>query len=33
VHQRIGAQLAGVLDQVVREAVVVVEDEKHDPRS
>ena len=33
VDHRIGAQLACVLDQVVGEAVVVVEDEKHDPRS
>ena len=33
VDHRIGAQFAGVLDQVVGEAVVVVEDEEHDSRS
>ena len=33
VDHRIGAQLAGVLDQVVGEAVVVVEDEEHRSRS
>ena len=33
VDHRIGAELAGVLDQVVGEAVVVVEDEEHGPRS
>ena len=31
VHHRFGAQLAGVLDEVVGETVVVIEDEKHSP--
>ena len=33
VDDRLGAELAGILDEVVGEAVVVVEDEEHDPQA